>query len=96
MYTEIILEVPNFPNIRHIPTHSGSSYGVHLKVLLHILVATSFLQNQMNSTEVQNPRRKLDDVFMLIICVWILFLPVQSLPTCFRSSSTRFADFVSN
>ena len=24
----------------------------------------------MNSTEVQNLRRKLDDVFMLIICVW--------------------------
>ena len=36
----------------------------------------------MNSTEVQNPRRKLD-------------VPVQSLITCFISSLTRFADFVS-
>ena len=31
---------------------------------------------------------------MLIMCL-VLFLPVQSLLTCFRSFLTRFADFVS-
>ena len=36
--------------------------------------------------------------FMLITCIMclVLFLPVQSLLMCFRSSLTRFADFVSN
>ena len=42
----------------------------------------------MNSTEVQNPWRKLDDS--------VLFLLVQSLLKCFRSSLIRFGDFVSN
>ena len=39
----------------------------------------------MNSTEVQNPRCKLDDNHMCLV----LFLPVQSLLTCFRSFPLR-------
>ena len=51
----------------------------------------------MNSTEVQNSRRKLDNtsVYAHHMCL-VLFLPVQSLLTCFRSSLTHFVDFVSN
>ena len=35
------------------------------------------------------------EVFTLFMCS-VLFLPVQSLLTCFKSSLTRFADLVSN
>jgi len=53
----------------------------------------------MNSTEVQNPRHKLDDeclCFMFIRMCLVLFLPVQSLLTCFRSFLTCFEEFVSS
>jgi len=50
----------------------------------------------MNNTEVQNPRHKLMiSVYAYHMCL-VLFLPVQSLLTCFRSFLTCFADFVSN
>ena len=53
----------------------------------------------MNSTEVQYPRRKLDDKYLCFyayhMCL-VLFLPVQSLLMRFRRFVTRFADFVSN
>ena len=51
----------------------------------------------MNSTEVQNHRRKLYDKYLCLSCVrFCSCLHVQSLLTCFRSSLTRFVDFVSN
>jgi len=54
---------------------------------------------KMNSTEVQNRRRTLDDKCLCFsyayhMCL-VLFLSVQSLLMCFRSFHTRFADFVS-
>ena len=47
----------------------------------------------MNSTEVQNSRRELDNK---CLCSSYVFGSVQSLLTCFRSSLTHFVDFVSN
>ena len=50
-------------------------------------------QQWMNSTEVQNPWHKLNDHKCLCL---VLFLPVQSLLTCFRSFLTHFVHFVTN
>ena len=48
---------------------------------------TKGLASVMNSTEVQNPRRKLDVFGSVLACA--------KSAHCFRSSLTRFADFVS-
>ena len=44
--------------------------------------------DKMNSNKVQNPRRKLDDIKVFTL---VLFLPVQSLLMRYRSSLTCFA-----
>jgi len=61
------------------------------RIVLPLAFATD--DTEINSTEVQNPRCKLDDVFMLIICVF------GSVLACAKSAhvfQTHFADFVSN